>query len=185
MKMNASQAGRLGGVEAGKVRWPCPECGQATRPCNMVRHIKTTHGFWDRVQRVGDCLIWTGPKLPSGYGKTGDLYAHRVAYEEAFGPIATGLTIDHLCRQPSCVRPDHLEAVPIRVNLARGFSPTALNARKTHCKHGHPFDEQNTRIVRTPSGHGRLCRACDRIYHYRQDHPDFEPVVPGQIELAL
>lgn len=33
------------------------------------------------------------------------------------------------------------------------------NARKTHCKHGHPFDEENTYI--SPRGN-RGCRACRR-----------------------
>jgi hypothetical protein len=31
-------------------------------------------------------------------------------------------------------------------------------AEKTHCKHGHPFDEQNTGIRRA----GRYCKACRR-----------------------
>jgi len=35
--------------------------------------------------------------------------------------------------------------------------PAAVNSRKTHCIHGHPFDEANT--YRPPSG-GRSCRQC-------------------------
>lgn len=31
------------------------------------------------------------------------------------------------------------------------------NARKTHCKHGHPFNEENTRVC--PDGR-RACRTC-------------------------
>lgn len=34
------------------------------------------------------------------------------------------------------------------------------NATKTHCKHGHPFDEANTYII--PSSGQRSCRACQR-----------------------
>jgi hypothetical protein len=33
------------------------------------------------------------------------------------------------------------------------------NRLKTHCPHGHPYDEENTRM--TPHG-GRACRACNR-----------------------
>lgn len=32
------------------------------------------------------------------------------------------------------------------------------NAKKTHCKHGHPFDADNTYI--TPSNGARQCKAC-------------------------
>ncbi len=40
---------------------------------------------------------------------------------------------------------------------------TGLQGRKriTHCKRGHPFDEENTRILRTTGG--RICKACERI----------------------
>lgn len=40
-------------------------------------------------------------------------------YEQEVGPIPEGLAIDHLCRQTSCVRPDHLEAVTYAENLHR------------------------------------------------------------------
>lgn len=46
--------------------------------------------------------------------------AHRYAYELAYGPIAEGLVIDHLCRNKPCVRPDHLEAVTNAENIRRG-----------------------------------------------------------------
>ena len=39
-------------------------------------------------------------------------YAHRVVYEILVMPIPTGFQIDHLCRNPSCVNPRHLEVVP-------------------------------------------------------------------------
>lgn len=36
------------------------------------------------------------------------------------------------------------------------------NETKTHCKNGHPFDEQNTRIIDVPGRYQRQCKACDR-----------------------
>ena len=50
--------------------------------------------------------------------------AHRTYYERKFGPIPEDLTLDHLCRVRSCVNPDHLEAVPLVVNVDRGISCT-------------------------------------------------------------
>ena len=36
------------------------------------------------------------------------------------GSIGDGLVIDHLCRNPRCVNPDHLEPVTTAVNTLRG-----------------------------------------------------------------
>ena len=45
-----------------------------------------------------------------------------------------------------------------------GMSPAAQNARKTHCKRGHEFTEENTLQRITPSGNqGRGCRECKRL----------------------
>jgi hypothetical protein len=84
-------------------------------------------------------------------------FAHRLAYELFVGPIPEGQTIDHLCRNRPCVNPGHLEVVDMRTNLLRGSSPTAQNARKTHCKHGHEFTPENTALKQ---GRYRICRTC-------------------------
>lgn len=115
------------------------------------------------------CWIWLGHLQPNGYGtlKVGgragrSVYAHRVSYETHVGPIPPGLEIDHLCRVRNCVNPEHLEPVTRRVNVQRGIGPALLgrlNANKTHCSNGHPFDAANTYL--RPTG-GRSCKACQR-----------------------
>jgi hypothetical protein len=87
--------------------------------------------------------------------------AHRWSYEALVGPIPPGLEIDHLCRVRNCVNPSHLEPVTKAVNILRGESMSARHARQTHCKSGHPFDAENTRM--TTDGQ-RRCRTCDRQY---------------------
>lgn len=101
--------------------------------------------------------------LGYGTGKVGGkaVRAHRLAYEQAYGPIPDGLVIDHLCRNKACCNPAHLEAVTIRENTLRGHGPSAQQALRSHCSKGHPFDEVNT--ARRANG-ARRCRACQAAH---------------------
>ncbi len=117
------------------------------------------------------CIIWTGTKTKEGYGfivaEGTNKSTHRVAYELAKGVIPDGLFIDHLCRNPSCINPDHLEAVTQKINNLRGMSPWAINARKTHCNKGHPLSGANFAMYKGRKGiRYRQCRKCqmDRYY---------------------
>lgn len=115
------------------------------------------------IKERGSCIEWQGAISSTGYGgywlDGRQRLAHRVAWELAKGPIPAGLQIDHLCRNPRCVNPKHLEPVTPRENTMRSSSITAINARKTHCIHGHPFAGDNLAIQ--PKG-GRKCRTCAR-----------------------
>ena len=128
--------------------------------------------FWAKVHKSDDpdgCWLWAAATDIHGYGRFWFYkkmsLAHRVAYELLKGPIPAGLQLDHLCRNPACVNPDHLEPVTSRTNLIRGEGVVAACHRKTHCKQGHPFSPENTRINR--HGH-RVCRACEREHDRRR-----------------
>lgn len=75
---------------------------------------------------LGDCVNWTKYKDRQGYGrimKKGNYFrVHRYFYEQKFGKIAEGLVVDHLCRNPSCINPDHMEVVTNAENVRRGNS---------------------------------------------------------------
>jgi hypothetical protein len=110
---------------------------------------------------LGPCWLWTAHCNPKGYGKFRfegrSWMVHRLVYVLFVGAVEPAQEIDHLCRVRNCVRPGHLEAVSRLSNCLRGFSPSAQNARKTHCIHGHEFTAENT-IVRKDGWRG--CRAC-------------------------
>lgn len=126
---------------------------------------RTWERFWAQVDASGVCWEWTGKPDRKGYGRFWvavgrTISAHRWSWQQLVGPVPARLELDHLCRNRLCVNPDHLEPVTTRTNVIRGGGITAINARKTHCKLGHPFDEANTRLGR--DGVGRTCRTCER-----------------------
>lgn len=112
--------------------------------------------FWEKVDKSGDCWIWTACTLSDGYGRFSlggkVMLAHRVSLLLSGRDIPAGMEVDHLCRTPACVNPAHMECVTRTEHAKR-----SLSATKSACVHGHLFDAKNTYI--RPSGQ-RDCRAC-------------------------
>lgn len=110
------------------------------------------------------CWLFSGSINSSGYGVLHDgeraVLAHRLAYEDSFGPIPDGLTIDHLCRNRTCVNPAHLDPVTGSENVRRS------RAFRTECPQGHPYDEANTHV--NARGH-RSCKTCQRSWRRASD----------------
>lgn len=121
--------------------------------------------FWSKVLFTEGCWEWTAAHDQHGYGRFYDgtklVGAYRWAYEFCVAPIPDGLSIDHLCRNPSCVNPDHLEPVTHTENMRRGNGWSGRKFRQTHCMRGHEFDEDNTYV--TKQGR-RNCRKCHKDY---------------------
>jgi hypothetical protein len=119
--------------------------------------------FWTKVEVRADdeCWPWVASRCREGYGRFNatdielpSTLAHRIAYTWLVGPIPEGMTLDHLCRRPACVNPNHLEPVSASENARRAVP---WNRGKTHCIHGHSFDEANTYVA---SDGRRACKAC-------------------------
>lgn len=144
----------------------------------QARDVPLVERLWPKVDfrgplpvhrpELGSCWLWTSVRSRGGYAQIGAggkdgrmLYVHRLVFEWAYGAIPVGKELDHLCRVRHCVRPMHLEAVTHRENTLRSpTAPSAVHARQTHCKRGHPFDDGNTRI---DSRGKRECITCRRL----------------------
>lgn len=75
--------------------------------------VKPEIRFWAKVDKSGDCWMWTAGQLKDGYGafriRTGkNTSAHRYSWQLHFGEIEKGLLVCHKCDTPLCVNPSHL-----------------------------------------------------------------------------
>ena len=123
-----------------------------------------TKDKWEVVE--SGCWEWTAGKQFWGYGIITVLgksfRAHRYVYENLVGPIPEGAELDHLCRNPPCVNPAHLEPVTHKENMRRAaphWDRPRPSLEASHCVNGHRLSEEN--IYRLPNG-GVRCRECGR-----------------------
>lgn len=118
-----------------KVRGYCKKCyGVAYREGTISvkphTHKRANTGWgldvYEGMDAIGydvtdsGCWEWRGAKTWHGYGVYRGRNTHRIMFERVRGSLTKGLVLDHLCRNPPCMNPDHLEEVTHRVNLERG-----------------------------------------------------------------
>ncbi len=137
-------------------------CGRSPRPGRRFVQRHSLRGrpaadrFWGKVRfslELYGCWVWTAVKNKGGYGQFWDgkrqVLSYRWSYERARGPVPNGLQLDHLCRNPSCIRPDHLEAVTQQVNSKRGVHPWKK------CPHGDSYKYAKSRVCRVCNSQNR------------------------------
>ena len=84
--------------------------------------------FWSKVDKSGDCWLWTGSVKPSGYAQFSvrgrNVYVHRFSYALISGSIPEGQEIDHRHSCPKhCVNPDHLRLTTSKQNKENQAGP--------------------------------------------------------------
>jgi hypothetical protein len=95
----------------------------------LTQHDKMR--FWSHIRKSKGCWNWQSYCDTKGYGLfsvRGRLrLAHRLAWTLINGKIAPKLVIDHLCRNPRCVNPSHLEPVTQRLNMQRAYRTPGID----------------------------------------------------------
>lgn len=102
--------------------------------------------FWEKVDRTGECWIWTGCRDSRGYGRFGVgrlahpqvEAAHRMSYMLTYGPVPDGKEICHTCDIPACVRPEHLYAGTHAENQRDMSARKRAATGERHGVHLHP-----------------------------------------------
>lgn len=139
----------------------------------LMGHVKKT--------RKG-CWLWTGGHDRNGYGhffiladgRRKIVYPHRWLYEQTVGKVPKGKVLLHVCRNPNCVNPTHLELTTYRhiLSLSRGKGMPGSNRRKTCCKRGLPA-QATARESRNSEVHGGRIQLLERL-HYQCTANDSE-----------
>jgi len=132
--------------------------------------VKTDiQAFFEKVDKTGECWLWTGTLTSKGYGRfyihSKRYRAHRWSYERFASEIEDGLTIDHLCKNKACVKPGHLEAVTNSVNLRRHHENDNTITEPRDWENGTCKNKHNLSIVgyidrKKKNKNGKISREC-------------------------
>ena len=112
------------------------------------------------------CIDWTGYFASNGYGRRGKVWAHRWMYEQAYGPIPSGMVVMHLCDRPSCVRIEHLALGTHQENAQMAWERglTSLPMLKGEELPQTKIAEDDVRTIRARRAAGETYRAIAEDY---------------------
>jgi len=118
------------------------------------------------VKKEGnECWDWLGCTDAKGYPRFRfnftPIFAHRYSYELFIGDIPNGLVIDHLCNNPTCTNPKHLEPKTVYENARRGFKGmTNTMLERGACTRNLHKIKSEKHLLYFPSEKSPRCRKC-------------------------
>lgn len=133
------------------------------------QHLLSVLSSRSRIDGATGCWLWNGHTRGRNrfkYGLVdvcGKRYgAHRLSYILHKGPIPEGgdfrgMCICHTCDNPLCVNPDHLFLGTHQENMTDKTVKGRTERSKTHCRHGHERNEENTYRYKGGSAQCRVC----------------------------
>ena len=142
--------------ERTQIKW-ITECPDPSRwAARIFESIETAEsGCWSWLRSID--RHGYGRFRVSIDGRKRQMSAHRASWLAIRGPIPFPLLPDHLCRNRSCVNPDHMELVDNAENCRRGETGKALKGLKGCGTHGMTEGR-----VATYGGVRRwVCRPCE------------------------
>ncbi len=104
-----------------------------------ARPIETREDrYWLAVRKAPTgCWGWAGSVNNHGYGKVGQHYAHRFSWQLHFGPIPVGLYVMHVCDNPPCTNPSHLQLGTQKANMEDASRKGRLRSRPPRGEANH------------------------------------------------
>lgn len=139
----------------------------------MIQTLKKDVRFFKNVEITAGCWNWTGKKY-RGYGTFwagggSGSKPYRYAVIMSGRRIPKGFQVDHLCKNPSCVNPAHLEPVTPYENWLRSDAPSRIAFSADSCKNGHPRTPKNTGTYGVSRSGNILkrCRVCAKLIRRR------------------
>ena len=138
---------------------------------------KTESSYLKRVVKTSDdlCWSWNGAKHSAGYGVFGAwssvVYAHRVSYEIHKGPIPGGMDVIHLCHNPECSNPHHLDVGSRKENMQTSFTAGRLQRKIPISELPKIYQDRKSGITLQAIGDRYGCTK-QAIRHMLNRHPE-------------
>lgn len=117
--------------------------------CNFFHHVASTD--------PDICWEWTGTKNKKGYGCVGsEKSAHRFSYRFHKGDIEKGKVIRHLCNNPGCVNPEHLEQGSYQDNMDDRKVAGTIKGNPGESNGGVKLKDEQVKVIFTSGQHPKI-----------------------------